>query len=159
MSGILGVELSGVTSGAVVNESLETSIPGVFSCGNVLHVHDLVDYVSQEASQAGKYAVKFLAGGDDKSEASIKVVTDGGVRYSVPQILRPDSMEELTTVRFRVGNIFKDVDVVAYAGEREIGRYHKRVMAPGEMEQVIIKKSDLLAEGIPSVYRLTIESK
>lgn len=159
LSGILGVELSGVTSGAVVNESLETSIPGVFSCGNVLHVHDLVDYVSQEASQAGKYAVKYLAGGDDKSEASIKVVTDGGVRYSVPQILRPDSMEELTTVRFRVGNIFKDVDVVAYAGEREIGRYHKRVMAPGEMEQVIIKKSDLLAEGVPSEYRLTIESK
>ena len=66
-------------------------------------------------------------------------------------------MSDLTTVRFRVGAIYKDVDVVAYADDREIGRYHKRIMAPGEMEQVILKKADLLSDGVPTKYRLTIE--
>ncbi len=172
LTGVLGADLSPVTSGAVVNESLETSIPGVFSCGNVLHVHDLVDYVSEEAAQAGKHASEFVlrstaseeSGNRDASENTsgkddgfIKVSAEGGIRYTVPQILRPSHMSDLTTVRFRVGAIYKDIDVVAYADDREIGRYHKRIMAPGEMEQVILKKADLLADGVPTQYRLTIE--
>ena len=162
LTGVLGADLSPVTSGAIVNESLETSIPGVFSCGNVLHVHDLVDYVSEEAAQAGKHASEYIA--QSASEHSvgndnefIQVTAEGGIRYTVPQILRPEHMSDLTTVRFRVGAIYKDVDVVAYADDREIGRYHKRVMAPGEMEQVILKKADLLSDGVPTKYRLTIE--
>ena len=163
LTGVLGADLSPVTSGAVVNESLETSIPGVFSCGNVLHVHDLVDYVSEEAAQAGKHASEYIlrsASSEDisgKDSEFIQVTAEGGIRYTVPQILRPANMSDLTTVRFRVGAIYKDVDVVAYADDREIGRYHKRVMAPGEMEQVILKKADLLADGVPKKYRLTIE--
>ena len=165
LSGQLGVDLSPVTSGAVVNESLETSIPGVFSCGNVLHVHDLVDYVSEEASAAGAHAAEYIKSasggkaGSDGDEAKVKVVTDGGVRYSVPSILRPDHMADLTTIRFRVGSVFKDVDVVTYADGKELARLHKRVMAPGEMEQLILRKADLIADGIPAEYRITIESK
>ena len=165
LSGQLGVDLSPVTSGAVVNESLETSIPGVFSCGNVLHVHDLVDYVSEEASAAGAHAAEYIksaSGGkacSDGDETKVKVVTDGGVRYSVPSILRPDHMADLTTIRFRVGSVFKDVDVVTYADGKELARLHKRVMAPGEMEQLILRKADLIADGIPAEYRITIESK
>ena len=186
LTGVLGADLSPVTSGAVVNESLETSIPGVFSCGNVLLVHDLVDYVSEEAAQAGKHASEYIArvsseesaGADaqkkepaDNNSSSagtggqvpeqdndlVRVNAEGGIRYTVPQILRPSHMSDLTTVRFRVGAIYKDVDVVAYADDREIGRYHKRIMAPGEMEQVILKKADLLSGGVPAQYRLTIE--
>ena len=186
LTGVLGADLSPVTSGAVVNESLETSIPGVFSCGNVLHVHDLVDYVSEEAAQAGKHASEYIArvssegsaGADaQKKEPAdnnsspagtdgqvpeqdndlVRVNAEGGIRYTVPQILRPSHMSDFTTVRFRVGAIYKDVDVVAYADDREIGRYHKRIMAPGEMEQVILKKADLLSGGVPAQYRLTIE--
>ncbi|MCR5595621.1 MAG: FAD-dependent oxidoreductase [Lachnospiraceae bacterium] len=169
LSGQLGVTLSPVTSGAVVNESLETSIPGVFSCGNVLHVHDLVDYVSEEASAAGNHAAEYIKeisegvnvpDSDDKAaEGRVIVVTDGGVRYSVPSILRPDHMADLTTIRFRVGAVFKDVDVVTYADDREVMRIHKRVMAPGEMEQTVLRKTDLLKEGTPSTYRITIENK
>lgn len=165
LSGQLGVNLSPVTSGAVVNESLETSIPGVFSCGNVLHVHDLVDYVSEEASAAGAHAADYITSmsagtaGSEGDEAQVKIVTDGGVRYSVPSILRPAHMADLTTIRFRVGSVFKDVDVVTYADGKELARLHKRVMAPGEMEQLILRKSDLIADGIPAEYRITIESK
>ncbi len=165
LSGQLGVNLSPVTSGAVVNESLETSVPGVFSCGNVLHVHDLVDYVSEEATAAGLHAAEYIQSGSGASdgqgsdEVPIRVITDGGVRYSVPSLLRPDHMSDLTTVRFRVGAVYKDVDVVTYADGRELARLHKRVMAPGEMEQLILRKSDLISEGVPSEYRITIENK
>ena len=88
-----------------------------------------------------------------------RVITDGGVRYSVPSLLRPDHMADLTTIRFRVGAVYKDVDVVTYADGRELARLHKRVMAPGEMEQLILRKSDLISEGVPSEYRITIENK
>ena len=163
LSGQLGVNLSPVTSGAVVNESLETSIPGVFSCGNVLHVHDLVDYVSEEAGAAGAHAAAYIqagaGSGSGQEEAKVRVVTDGGVRYSVPSILRPDHMSDLTTIRFRVGAVYKDVDVVTYADGRELSRLHKRIMAPGEMEQLILKKADLISQGVPAEYRITIESK
>ncbi len=163
LSGQLGVNLSPVTSGAVVNESLETSIPGVFSCGNVLHVHDLVDYVSEEAGAAGAHAAAYIqagaGSGSGPEEAKVRVVTDGGVRYSVPSILRPDHMSDLTTIRFRVGAVYKDVDVVTYADGREMSRLHKRIMAPGEMEQLILKKADLISQGVPAEYRITIESK
>ena len=97
--------------------------------------------------------------GSDGDETKVKVVTDGGVRYSVPSILRPDHMADLTTIRFRVGSVFKDVDVVTYADGKELARLHKRVMAPGEMEQLILRKADLIADGIPAEYRITIESK
>ena len=163
LSGQLGVNLSPVTSGAVVNESLETSIPGVFSCGNVLHVHDLVDYVSEEAGAAGAHAAAYIqagaGSGSGPEEAKVRVVTDGGVRYSVPSILRPDHMSDLTTIRFRVGAVYKDVDVVTYADGRELSRLHKRIMAPGEMEQLILKKADLISQGVPAEYHITIESK
>lgn len=168
LSGQCGVELSRVTSGAVVNESLETSVKGVFSCGNVLHVHDLVDYVSEEASAAGLHAAEYInailqnanvASEPDGDDASIEVKTEGGVRYTVPAILRPKYLNDLTTLRFRVGAVYKDVDVVVYADDRELSRAHKRIMAPGEMEQVIIKKDKLLAEGTPSLVKVCVEAK
>lgn len=172
LSSALGVELSRVTGGAVVNESLETSIPGVFACGNVLHVHDLVDYVSEEASSAGEHAARYTAALKESSEGSdaapvtegseeeesFNIECDGGVRYTVPSILRPGHMADLTTIRFRVGAIYKDVDVVVYADDREIQRLHKRIMAPGEMEQVILRKGDLTAGGTPGKLRITLES-
>jgi len=163
LSGQCGVELSRVTSGAVVNESFETSIPGVFACGNVLHVHDLVDFVSEESAAAGKHAAEYIerigqvnSTLKEESEASIPVCAQDGVRYTVPSVLRPSHMSELTTIRFRVGAVYKDVDVVVYAGEKVLLSVHKKVMAPGEMEQIIVKKSNLLADGIPDNIRVCI---
>lgn len=139
-----GVDLSPVTSGPVVNDSLETNIPGIFACGNVLHVHDLVDYVSGEAKTAGENAAFYIKSGDeDTASASVKINTENGVRYSVPAFVRPDKMTDQLTVRFRVGNVYKNVFLCVYANDTLIQKLPKKIMAPGEMEQVILLKSKL----------------
>ena len=142
-----GIELSGVTSGPVVNESLETNVKGIFACGNVLHVHDLVDYVSEEAKKAGQQAAVFLQEqAFDRKETFVTIRPEGGIRYTVPQKLRPENMEESLIVRFRVGKVYENVYVNVYLGNKRIVHKKRKKMAPGEMEQVILKKSDLTQE-------------
>lgn len=144
LSGKIGVELSRITSGPVVNESLETNVPGVFACGNVLHVHDLVDYVSEEAARAGACAAAYIRSEKEKEDTQeIPVFAVDGVRYTVPQTIRPACMEDTLTLRFRVGAVYRDCYVSVYLGERRIWHKKKRKLAPGEMEQVVLKKSDL----------------
>ena len=134
-----GVALDRVTGGPVVNDRLETSVGGVFACGNVLHVHDLVDYVSEEACRAGQNAAAFLAGkADDASYTPINV--KGGVRYTVPQKIDPANMDEKVTVRFRVGEVFKGKCIALYYDGKLIKKQKKRVMAPGEMEEIVLTK-------------------
>ena len=100
-----GVDMNGVTGGPNVNESLETSVPGIFACGNVLHVHDLVDYVSEEAVRAGQNAVRFIKGElDEENDAKIQLKATDGARYTVPATIDAKRMEDLLTVRFRVGD-------------------------------------------------------
>lgn len=154
-----GVELSPVTRGPVVNESLETSVPGIFACGNVLHVHDLVDYVSEEAASAGASAARFVQAAREGEAAQpaerIPVVTEGGVRYSVPSAIDPTRMADKLTVRFRVANVFRDRYVSVYLGDERISHRRRQVMAPGEMEQVVLKRADLVAR--PGIDRITIK--
>ena len=142
-----GVELSPVTSGPVVNDRLETSIDGIFACGNVLHVHDLVDYVSMEASLAGKNAASYIKNEIDSDISgevkTIPVNAVSGVRYTVPQFVQPQLMDETLTVRFRVGEVFKNCCISIYYNDTLISKRKRPVMAPGEMEQVILKKEDL----------------
>ena len=159
LSGNMGVELSRITSGPVVNESLETNVEGVFACGNVLHVHDLVDYVSEEAGKAGCHAAEYIrqwnmeeSKADLEEKKTIEIQTMGGIRYSVPQMIRPSHMEEKLTVRFRVGAVFKNVYISVYLGEKRIIHKKKKKMAPGEMEQIILKKTDLTsAKGLDKI--------
>lgn len=140
------VELSRITNGPVVNESLETSIPGIFACGNVLHVHDLVDFVSQEAAKAGEKAADYVLHGSRPSETEIPIRSGGLVRYTVPFTVDPDRMDEEQTVRFRVGNVLKGGFVnVIVDGERKIHR-KKMIMAPGEMESIVLKKEWITPE-------------
>lgn len=167
LSGNMGVELSRITSGPVVNESLETNVEGVFACGNVLHVHDLVDYVSEEAGKAGCHAAEYIRQWDmEESKAdleekkTIEIQTMGGIRYSVPQMIRPSHMEEKLTVRFRVGAVFKNVYISVYLGEKRIIHKKKKKMAPGEMEQIILKKTDLTsAKGLDKIVMKIEEAK
>lgn len=149
-----GVELSPVTSGPIVNDSLETSIDGVFACGNVLHVHDLVDYVSQEASAAGKNAANYIKNGKNTSAKAVEIFPEGGVRYTVPKYVRPTEMEDKLTVRFRVGAVYKNCFIAAYFDDTLISKRKRPVMAPGEMEQVVLEKSKL-AE-FPDLSKITI---
>ena len=136
------VELSTLTNGPLVGEDLQTNIPGIFAAGNVLHVHDLVDFVSEEAAAAGRHAAAYIQGGC-KSEAAkeLKVVCEGGVRYSVPVRICPDHLADdaLVTLRFRVANVYKNKKIVVYAGEDVIFSKKRPVLAPGEMETVLLK--------------------
>lgn len=138
-----GVALSRVTNGPVVNESLETNVPGIFACGNVLHVHDLVDYVSEEAAAAGRAAAVYLQQGKQREDKAIHINASGGVRYTVPSIIRPAHMPETLTVRFRVDNIYKNRFVSVYFGDTRVQHRKKTVLAPGEMEQIVLKRADL----------------
>lgn len=156
LSSGMGVSLSPVTSGPVVNESLETNISGVFACGNVLHVHDLVDYVSEEAENAGRNAACYVKGKKEESmglgEAGtghmdgtepIVVRCAGGVRYTVPSLIRIDHMQEEQIVRFRVGNVYKNACLTVKFNDTAVMTVNKRIMAPGEMEQIRLKKRKL----------------
>lgn len=141
LSKAVGVELSPVTSGPLVNEQLETNIPGVFACGNVLHVHDLVDYVSEEAQQAGRSAAQFVQKAQAGSVGEIPLKTGGAVRYTVPASLSPQRMGEEAVVRFRVGRNMRKATVRVLVDGKEAYKRPRPVMAPGEMEQVLIKKA------------------
>ena len=152
-----GVQLSRVTNGPVVNESLETNVPGIFACGNVLHVHDLVEYVSEEAASAGKAAATYIAQGGLGGGREIRIEPRGGVRYTVPAAVRPDCMPETLTVRFRVGGVYKNSYLSVYFGEKRVLHRKKQVMAPGEMEQVVLKKADLENAGFETITVCTEE--
>ena len=144
LSNGIGIEMEPVTSGPIVNESLETSVEGIFACGNVLHVHDLVDYVSEEARTAGKNAAKYIRSEIDKSDQNqINLIATDGVRYTVPKYINVERMDDTLTVRFRVGSVYKNSFIsVYYDGERMVHR-KKAVMAPGEMEQIKLEKEKL----------------
>ncbi len=171
LSNALGVGMNKVTGGPVVNESLETDVEGVFACGNVLHVHDLVDYVSEEASQAGKKAAEYLNGaerdrvngkndvycGENGSDNIVSIKATDGVRYTVPSVIRLNHMDDRQIVRFRVGAVYKKVAIQVLAGDKEIMNLKKQALAPGEMEQVILQKS-VLSE-IDDLKEITIRVK
>ncbi|MBQ2223338.1 MAG: FAD-dependent oxidoreductase [Oscillospiraceae bacterium] len=140
-----GVALDRVTGGPTVSENFATSIPGVFACGNVLHVHDLVDFVSEEAAHAGESAADYVLSGAPEGRC-IPLHGKNGVRYTVPQTLHPDAMGETLTVRFRVAAPARDRYISVYCGDRRVQHIKKRVLAPGEMEQIRLKKSDVGAD-------------
>ena len=129
----------------ITNEKMETNIPGVFACGNVLHVHDLVDFVSEEAAAAGKNAARYVleAADMDSAEKEVPIVPTGGVRYTVPSHIRIDKMEEQLKVRFRVGAVYSGCYVSVYLDEERIIHRKRPVMAPGEMEEILLKRQQL----------------
>lgn len=168
-----GIELHPVTGGPSVNDALETSIPGIFACGNVLHVHDLVDYVSQEAANAGRQAAAYIKRQNTSAATpdltplpsetqaacsenvrTLPILCEGGVRYTVPETLRPDAMDDTVTLRFRVDNIYRNRSICVYFGDRRILQRKCPVLAPGEMEQVTLTKKQL-AE-YPDIDHITV---
>ena len=137
----IGVSMNQITSGPNVNDHLQTEAEGVFACGNVLHVHDLVDYVSEEANLAGKNAAAYVkkeTAGEETKEVRLEALN--GVRYTVPQSLDIRNMNDQVVVRFRVADVYKDRFISVYYGDERVSKRKKKVLAPGEMEQVILKK-------------------
>lgn len=170
----LGLPMVPATAGPQVDESMQTSVSGIFACGNVLHVHDLVDYVSQEAACAGRAAAKYVAGlpgeeehMEDKSveakpieakpiEAkSIEVIATQGVRYTVPNFIHPIKMEDSLILRFRVGDVYQNQYISMYFDEERFFHKKKKIMVPGEMEELKLKKSDL--DRFPDLKCITVK--
>ena len=147
LSRAAGVALNPVTGGPAVNESLETNLPGVFAAGNVLHVHDLVDYVSEEAAAAGEHAAAYIAGGEAAAGRTLPVRCENGVRYTVPTTIRPDCAGDTVTLRFRVDGVYKNKKIAVYRGTDCIYSRKRPVLAPGEMETVRLKAELLRGPG------------
>ena len=141
----MGVTISPVTNGPVVDESLQTSIPGVFAAGNVLHVHDLVDFVSEEAAAAGRAAVRYLANGPQDRGREIPITFEGGPRYTVPASIDPKRVEGDLVIRFRVGGVMKNRRVRLYLDDEAVVSRKRPVMAPGEMEELKLTQGALAA--------------
>ena len=150
-----GIALDRVTSGAAVDERRETALPGVFSCGNVLHVHDLVDYVSEEAEIAGEGAAAYLRGEKGERLAEpLRLTAAQGVRYTVPQ--RISSCGE-AAVFFRVADVYKNAYVTVRDGDKVVCRRKKARLAPGEMERVTLKK-EWIAAACSGELRFSVET-
>ena len=146
------IPLSPITGGATVDQNRQTETEGVFACGNVLHVHDLVDYVSEEAEIAGKAAVAYV-NGETLSGRNVKLSTDGKVRYTVPQRI---TAEEDVTVYFRVADVYRDVRIVVRDGENVLINKKKQKVAPGEMEALTLTK-DMIASITTDSLTFSIE--
>lgn len=156
LSAGMGVELNSLTSGPVVNERFETNIEGVFACGNVLHVHDLVDFVSEESEAAGRSAAAYVR--DEKpvgSVRNIRIIPAYGVRYTVPCRIDPVRMDKMLKIRFRVSAVYKNCYVNVCFDNECVMRKKRRIMAPGEMEEIWLEKAQLLK--YPALKTITVE--
>ena len=135
LSKTANVALDRVTSGAVVDQDRQTEVEGIFACGNVLHVHDLVDYVSEEAEIAGKSAAAYI-NGESAEGVSVALKADGKIRYTVPQRI---TQKKNVTVYFRVADVYRNVTVKVKNGENVVLSRKKPKVAPGEMESITLK--------------------
>lgn len=133
----LGVRMDSITSGPIVTESMETSVDGVFACGNVVHVHDLVDFVTQESRLAGRCAARYIKGERHIADKEvIKTVPGEGVRYIVPHVIHKDLVQDENKLYFRVTDVVKKAKVIVTSGDDEIYSKKRPKVAPGEMESI-----------------------
>ncbi|MDZ5726160.1 FAD-dependent oxidoreductase [Acetobacterium sp. K1/6] len=150
-----GVTMDNRTNGAIVGELRQTSMPGVFACGNVVHVHDLVDFVSEEAVLAGKGAAKYIKG-DLASEITFTTTNGDGIGYVVPQQVAMKNVEEKVTFYMRVRQVFQDKVVNAYIGDQLIATKKEKKLLPAEMVNFKIAK-DVLAQYPAGEIRFVVE--
>lgn len=162
LSKAAGVELSPATSGPRVDESLQTGVPGIFACGNVLHVHDLVDDVSEEAAQAGRSAAEYVrtlnvqrSTRNAEVGAGLRVVDGAGVRGVVPQTLCVERMQGEVSLMFRPAAVFRDAAVSIQVDGQEVARKKHRILTPGEMVRMTVRKEQLLPHA--GGRKLTVE--
>lgn len=152
-----GVELLSITNGPIVNESFQTSIKGIFACGNVLHVHDLVDFVSEESEAAGAAAAAYVRDGGKTDGSSIELMAKNGVRYTVPTTINPQNFGDKTTIRFRVTEFFKNRYIAVYFDDKLVQKLKKQILTPGEMEAITLTKETFINHPSTKSIAITIE--
>ena len=144
----LGVQIDPKTKGAVVNEKMETNIKGIFACGNVLHVHDLVDYVSTEAEVAALSAVEYIKNqSKPENEAIIHIEPGSGLIYTIPQNFNINTESKLLSISFRVNNVYKDKKISVKCQDKEIARFKRSHLVPSEMEKISVP-TDLIKSNL-----------
>ena len=148
-----GVELSEITGGPIVDESLQTNVSGIFACGNVLHVHDLVDFVSEESERAGASAAAYVHGRRNQVKR-VPIIPKNGVRYTIPATVAPGNISDKIAIRFRVSGVFKNHCVSVYFDGVREQRHKKMILTPGEMETVTLSRKTF--EKYPDVQTVTI---
>ncbi len=141
-----GLPLSDITGGPFVDDAFQTEMEGIFACGNALHVHDLVDFVSLESEAAGRSAALYAAGADAPCVRYVSVCDGKGVRGTVPQKIRLDSGSHTVTLQFRPDNKYGACYIDVYSGSRRIARRKQRVLTPGEMAEIKIRRADIIAD-------------
>lgn len=134
-----GIEGDRRTNGIIVTESMETSVEGIFACGNVVHVHDLVDFVTQESKHAGLSASKYIKG-ELKKDKYVNIINGQNVNYTVPQRLSIEDVSDKLTIFMRVNNIYHDKALVVRSNDEVIGKFKRAHLAPSEMEKVVLSK-------------------
>ena len=139
LSKLANVSISPITGGPIVDESFQTNIEGIFACGNVLHVHDLVDFVSEESELAGKSAANYLRK-ENSQEKGIEIKAVGGIRYTVPGIIQPKNINENLRLKFRVDQVYKNKSICVYFNGIMELKKKTRILTPGEMETLLLKK-------------------
>jgi pyruvate/2-oxoglutarate dehydrogenase complex dihydrolipoamide dehydrogenase (E3) component len=137
-----GINIDPRTNGAIVYENMETSVPGIFASGNVVHVHDLVDFVTGESEKAGEAAAFYAMGAKPAAEI-IEVKNGACVNYTVPQKIRRENVEKSVSVFLRVNKVYKDMNLKVYSGDIELASFKREHMAPGEMEKITITRAML----------------
>ena len=150
-----GIELDSRTNGLIVSESMETSLEGVFACGNAVHVHDLVDFVTEESRNAGKNAAKYIKG-KKRGEKFVEIKNGTNINYTVPQKVEVDSIDKNLTIFMRVRDVFKNKFIVVRDEDNNvIQKFKKLHLAPAEMERITIQKDKL--EGIEGTITVSLE--
>lgn len=158
LSAMAGVELSPSTGGAVVDEDLQTSVEGIFACGNVLHVHDLVDFVSEEAARAGKNAALYVRGMGKKTKENLPVVMGEGVNAAVPQFISRE-MKEAVTVMFRPRNVYKNATIKIKLDDIEVYAKRSRILSPAEMVSLRLDPAFFEKKPDTREIRLSVEAE
>ena len=154
LSNKAGIEGDKRTNGLVVNERMETSKEGIFACGNVVHVHDLVDYVTEEAKRAGERAADYIKGKKIKGKI-LNIINGKNINYTVPQRFSLEGIEDKLIIFLRVNNVYKDKMLVVKSKDKIIASFKKKHLAPSEMEKVILPKK--LLENVDEDLIISLE--
>ena len=138
-----GVSIDSSTSGPLVNEHMQTSVPGIFACGNTVHVHDLVDFVTAESLRAGENAAKYVQGKIKNKGQHVTLRPGNRVRYTVPQYIESTESDTNTSIMFRSTDVYKDVYIEIYSNNERIKSVKKKVVRPGEMQVIELSPEQL----------------
>jgi hypothetical protein len=143
-----GIQIDPITNGPAVNQYMQTSVPSVFACGNVVHVNDLVDNVSEESARAGKYAARFAAGKLSDAKKTVKCITGRNVRYLCPQTIAVSSEDETVSLYFRVLQPELNVTLTASCGDTILAKHKEFRVNPGEMCHINIQTAQLTGDAV-----------